>query len=109
MQGRPTIIQTSNTARRPEQVSGQGPNASPHLAISEARRVGVRRVPPLLGLTSLLFSVRGYGQPGRTGPIRRHALRSYQGRRRRHPRAGAALDFATCGEDTVLGHAPAQA
>jgi hypothetical protein len=58
-------------------------------ANSAPRHVVARRTPPLLDLTSLLLSVRGYAQPGGAGPIRSPALRSHEGRDRRHPGAGA--------------------
>jgi len=41
---------------------------------SESRGVGVRRVPALIGLTSLLSSARRYAQSGGIGPIRRPAF-----------------------------------
>ena len=44
-------------------------------ASSKVRRVVVRRTPPLIGLTSLLFSVRGYARPTGAGPIGRPTLR----------------------------------
>ena len=76
--------------------AGVGPAVTSNVLIttSEARRVVVRRVPPLIGLTSLLFSAGGYAQAVGAGPIRQPALRSYEGRRRRHRTAGAALGFA---------------
>ena len=45
---------------------------------------------------SLLSSVGGSAQPGGATPIRRPALRSYEGRRRGHQRSAAALGFAIC-------------
>ena len=45
-----------------------------HLASCEARRVVGRRMPSLIGLTSLLFRVREYAQPVGAGPIRGPAL-----------------------------------
>jgi hypothetical protein len=56
--------------------------------------VVVRRVLPLIGLTSVLFSARGYAQVGGTGPIRRPALTAYEGRRRRNQTAETSLVFA---------------
>jgi len=46
-------------------------------ATSASRHIVVRRMPPLVGLPSLLFSVRGYARPSGAGPIRRPALRSH--------------------------------
>ena len=46
----------------------------PVFASCEARRVVGLRIPSLIGLTSLLFRVRGYAQPVGAGPIRGPAL-----------------------------------
>jgi hypothetical protein len=72
----------------------------PVFATSASRDVVVILMPPLIGLTSLLFSVRGYARPGGGGSIRRRAFQSYEGGGRRHRRARAALGFATSGEAT---------
>jgi hypothetical protein len=80
----------------------QPPLPVPPFAISASRQAVVRRMPTLIGLTSLLFSVRGYAQPGGAGPIRRPALRSHEGRRRRRQRASAALVFANLGTRRVV-------
>src|SRR5450631_2349581 len=65
-------------ARMPVPTSNQGAESKrwlvPLLATCEARRVVGRRIPSLIGLTSLLFRVRGYAQPVGAGPIRRPAL-----------------------------------
>jgi hypothetical protein len=62
----------------PVPTSNQGAESKrwlvPLLATCEARRVVGRRIPSLIGLTSLLFRVRGYAQPVGAGPIRRPAL-----------------------------------
>ena len=72
-------------------------------ATSEARRVVVRRVPRLIGLTSLLFSARRYAEAGGAGPIRRPALTASEGGRRRQRTAGAALGFASCAHLLLAG------
>jgi len=91
----PVIVETHVNGLR-----GTTPSSSPAARPAPASCVGRR---PLIGVTSLPFSIRGHARPAGAVPIRRPPLRSYEGTRRRHPKAGAALVFATGGADYAGG------
>ena len=92
--GTPRDSGAAMPARQRMQASTAGRRRSRNSPAARRAASSCVRRPPVIRRRSLLSSVGGSAQLGGATPIRRPALRSYEGRRRGHQRSAAALGFA---------------